>query len=134
MMAPTVPAASMKPTATPRCSIGYMSATAARPNRAAPLPRPPTTAEANNPAVDPRRRLPKEVRELRWRDVRAAENERDVPAAQPVSQLECRRQGGRAGGLGEVAGGLDHQPHCSSQLGIGDQHEVVELLPEDALR
>ena len=55
MMAPTVPAASMKPTATPRRSIGYISATAARPRSAAPLPRPPKMAEANNPAVDPRR-------------------------------------------------------------------------------
>src|SRR5438034_10347188 len=78
--------------------------------------------------------LPKEVCELGGRDVRAAENERDAPAAQPVSQLQSRRQGGRAGGLGEVAGGFDHQPHCGSQLGIGDQHEIVELLPEDALR
>src|SRR5438034_11198339 len=60
--------------------------------------------------------LPKEVRELGGRDVRAAENERDAPAAQPVFEPQSGSQGGRAGGLGEVAGGLDHQPYGSSQL------------------
>src|SRR2546421_3200447 len=78
--------------------------------------------------------LAEELSELRGRDIRAAQNERDAPAAQPVLQLQGRGQRGRACRLGEGGGGLHHQPPRGSQFGIGNQDEIVELLPEDALR
>src|SRR5256885_15446025 len=78
--------------------------------------------------------LAEELFELGGRDIRAAQDERNAPIAQPVFQLEGRGQGGGACRLGEVSGGLDHQPHGGSQFGIGNQDEIVELLPQDALR
>src|SRR2546423_11153652 len=71
--------------------------------------------------------LAEELSELGGRDIRAAQDERDAPAAQPVFQLQGPRQRGRAGLLGEASGGLDHQPEGGSQLGIGDQDGIVEV-------
>src|SRR5918995_691798 len=74
-----------------------------------------------------------EVRELSGADVAAAQDERDAPAAQPVAELERRRERRGAGVLGQVARVLEHEHDRATDLVLAHEHEVVEQLPHDSL-
>ena len=55
----------------------------------------------------------------------------------PANRSGLLRTAARAaapGGLGEVAGLLDHQPRRGLQRVLGDQDEVIQLVPQDLLR
>src|SRR6266571_8408050 len=78
--------------------------------------------------------LGEQFSKLRRRDIRPAQDQRYALAFESILEPDGGRQRRRAGGLRQVAGRLDHQPNRGADFGIRYEEEVVEMLPEDALR
>ncbi len=85
-------------------------------SRATSVPRPSTSSSCSRLALPP----------LRTRAI--------ALAGELLAQTKrgCERRG--AGGLDQVARGLDHRRLRGPDLVVRDEHEVVEVLPEDLLR